>query len=215
MLFWVCSPLFVAVGAPSPAELGLSPVVYKWSLILLGVGVGVFGKLGASWLKKTDDGMTVSPSTAAKIAPLLLLVLFLPIGPVGCAPKNVTYETPAAHVMFDANEVLKRVGEVEDATFDLQAKGTMSLNDARIVIQGCRVLDIALPAAASGWQNAAVTAAWEAARTEIPELGEIPTTWQAGAKKVWAAVKLRVPAITTNQVYAIAARAIDGAILKL
>jgi hypothetical protein len=133
----------------------------------------------------------------------------------GACHKNITFETPNAKVAYDADQALQRVGRVQTLVIDMEAKGSLSTANARAILQGCRVLDISLPAATGGWRTAAQTAAWEAARGELPTLGAMPETWQQAAKDVWKAVKAKVPTLETDANLSVLTAAVDTALASL
>jgi hypothetical protein len=163
-----------------------------------------------------DEGFGATP--AAKIAPVLLLCLALPLlgaSTTGCAPKNATFDTPTTATMYHAEQAIKDLGKVRNFSVDLLDQKVITVQQFRWVVQLIDVGDAALEKAGGGWKDMLSTGAWEAALKEIPELGPMPTTWQGAARQVWAVIKLKVPTLTTSGGWSVVAGAVDGALANL
>lgn len=147
VLFWIVSPLLPAIAAFSPEDLGMSPVGYKWTIILLGMLSGLFGKLGASWISKSDDGMTVKASTLEKLAPILLLALLLPS--VAAAQTVVT--NPLL-VTFDYS-AWRTAAEYQGAYFQLLVKPDGTCDTVTVPSPDPTTTDTLTPSAPSSGIN--------------------------------------------------------------
>ena len=154
--------------------------------------------------------------------PLLLLAL---VGLTAC-PKNITFETPAAKDAYYADQALQQVGRVQNTVIDLEAQHTLTTNETRMALLGCRVLDISLPAATGGWKTVAQVAAWQSARTalavtqpdgtllySLPET--LPDSWQSAVKEVWGVMKIRIPALTANSTLSVITALVDTALASI
>lgn len=145
------------------------------------------------------------------VIPLLALLM---AGPMACA-KHITFESPTAQQGYYADQALQRVGRVQTLVIDMEAAGQLSTANARTILQACRVLDISLPAATTGWKTAAQTAAWTAAQVELPALGSMPDTWRDAVTAVWTALKTRLPILTTDANLSVLSAAVDTALASL
>jgi hypothetical protein len=149
----------------------------------------------------------------------VLFILALAVVATGCHSK-VTFETPTAQHAYYANEALKQVGILQTDVINLEAAGKLPTATTRVILLSCRVADLAIPASTAGWKAAAVTAAWEAARSALKtptgnDIGVQPLTWQAGVTTVWAALKVKVALLQTDPTLSVVAVAIDTALAQI
>jgi hypothetical protein len=145
----------------------------------------------------------------------LLLMLLVPLLLVGCAPKAVTFDTPTTQVMYYANDTMTDLGKVRTFAWDLYQQKIIVAHDVRVTVTLIDVADAALSKAGGGWRDVASTGAWTGAAKLIPELGEMPATWQGAVRQAWAVLKTKVHVLTTNAGWAVLAGAVDGALAKL
>jgi hypothetical protein len=128
VLFYLFSALFGVFTAINPADYGLSLIAYKWVMLLIAIGMGFTGKMGASWAGKTNG--------VAK-----LLVPFVMLGALSAAACHppVSIETEPGKKAWYAEQVLQRIEEVQNITIQL-SKGNppaISIETARLIVQFC------------------------------------------------------------------------------
>jgi hypothetical protein len=110
----------------------------------------------------------------------LLLVVLLCLAPACAPPKAVV--TPQGQVAFTADQIIVRVGELQNAV--LQANANKALDDA----------------------TTKTVVTWTTAAARI--LKTTPSGWQATLFSGWKAVKPQIP--TNNPAIALAVGAVDA-----
>ncbi len=139
---------------------------------------------------------------------------------------QIVFETPTAQQAYYADQALQQVGRIQQLVIDEEAAGKLSTLSARRILLGCRVLDVALPAATTGWRTAAQVAAWQTARQALaitdtsgattytlPE--QPPLDWKTAVQQIWSALKARVPDLTGNPTLSTLSLAVDAALGSL
>lgn len=163
VLFWMFSALFGVFTAISPADYGLSPIAYKWLMLLLGAAVGFTGKMGQSWAGKSNG----STNGVAKL--LIPFVMFGALSQAACRPP-ASIETEPGRQAWYASQVLQRVAEVQDLVIRLNSTTppVLSTNTTRIVVQFCVSSAKVLKAMPEGWAKV-VLAAFNEFKMKLPE----------------------------------------------
>ena len=160
VLFYVFSGLLLAIGAASPQELGLTAVQFKWATILLGVGVGVFGKMGASWAGKTDGAQ------AAAVKAILPFVLATTLALTACAPPP-TVQTEPGKRAWQAGQVLQRVEELQETAIQAEASGGLPTAQARVIVRFTVAAAETCRTYPQGWE-ATLATAFKATKAHLP-----------------------------------------------
>lgn len=189
-----------------PAAYGISPVVMRW-LGLASVLLAALLKFANSQLPGENDAKKIDVS---KIAPsVVALALVLPL--TGCH-KNLVFESPTAKVAYTCEQILKPIGALQDSVIQTEAKGSLPTKDAILAMHALRIIEKVLVDVPKGWKTAAVTAAWNTGVAVLALPKDMPATWQETIRVVWAALKARVPVLSTNQYIAVAWALVDGMI---
>jgi hypothetical protein len=135
VLFYIFSTLFAVCSVMVPADYGLGPVAYKWLMLVLGAAMAVTGKIGASWVGKTDPGQTVNVQNLANKVVLPFVVLSaLALG--ACKPP-ASIQTEPGQQRWYATQVLTRIQEVETVAIQLEAVKVLTTEQARFVVGWC------------------------------------------------------------------------------
>lgn len=109
---------------------------------------------------------------------LLCLALAGPIALVGCAPK--TFQTPQAKSAYTADQVVIRLGELQNVIIDGQKAGVVPLATAR---------DLVTWIAGDNKLNPPVLGA-------VDVLKAAPDGWKATIQTGWAIARLRLMTVT-------------------
>jgi len=126
--------------------------------------------------------------------------------------KNLVFESPKAKTAYTCDQILVRVGELQEVVINAESKGVIKEKDAILAMHGLRIAEYILKDVPKGWKTAGVTGAWQ---TGVALLGlpkEMPPTWQDAVRVVWAAVTVRVPVLGTNPYVSAAWAVVDGMI---
>jgi hypothetical protein len=83
-----------------------------------------------------------------------------------CAPKSVV--TPSGKVAYTANEIAKRVGELQTATINAEANHGLPTATTRIIVEASVSIEKVLQTTPLGWQ-ATVVRIWNEAKVKIPD----------------------------------------------
>lgn len=151
VLFWGGSALaalmeiLVVLDPASAQTIGLSPDLLARLRVAYAIVIGVSGKLGLSWLKKSDQADTVKPARFLG----LLLLLALAVGMVGCGPKTKPALVKADYTLY---QTVKAIGDTE---IILSRAGLLT------PAQSLKINEALLPAAKLGKEATQALRAWK------------------------------------------------------
>jgi len=190
LLFWggvVLAVVVEALNVIGPAELGLSLKVVAWLRLFYAITIGLGGKMGLSALPSSKD-KEMKVNLSKLTGPLVLLLAFA----MYACDRPVTITTPEGKAAYTANEILKRVQNLQNATIEAAASGGLSTNSARVIItftvESAKVLD----ATPTGWGGIIATA-WNAAKKQLPATVLTNPVIQAAAIAVDVALAVYLP----------------------
>lgn len=131
VLMYLLGATFAAFQVVDPADLGLSPIVYKWIVFILGIATAVAAKFGASWAGKSNgmNGLT-------KV--LLPFVVLGALAVSACHPP-ASIETEPGKKAWYAEQILQRIDEVQNITIQLSKASppAIRIETARVIVQFC------------------------------------------------------------------------------
>jgi hypothetical protein len=149
ILFYLFGAMVATFNVVSPAEIGISPIALKWILIFSSIGLAVSGKMGASWLGKSEEPL--SENARANLKTVLPFVLIAGLGTQACASKQYPTLPPESQRQIDATEMGKRVNSLMDTVIEAESKGLMPTATTRVIVQWCVDADKTLLLYPSGW----------------------------------------------------------------
>jgi hypothetical protein len=153
----------VAVLAPADAaSLGLTPELLARIRILYALVIGVSGKLGLSWLKKSGKDDDAGTGMGAKL--LLWVVLLVTLAPLAaCAPKT---KTAVAKVDYGLYQAVKAIADTEVV---LSRAGMLT------PAQSLQINEALLPAAKLGLEGTQALRAWQPGQPLPPQIPALVT----------------------------------------
>jgi hypothetical protein len=161
LLFWGGSALaavveiVVALDPASAGSLGLSPALMAQVRLVYAIVIGVSGKLGLSWLPKSDDKPTVNPSRW--VGPAILLVM-VPGLVAGCSAKTKPALAKADYALYQS------VKAISDTEIVLSRAGALT------PAQSLRINEALLPAAKLGMEATQALRAWQPGQPLPPQI---------------------------------------------
>jgi hypothetical protein len=96
----------------------------------------------------------------------VLLALCLALTFVACAPPT-TIKTQPGQVAFTADQILVRVGELQNAAIQANTNNGLSNVTTNIIVTWTTAAAMTLKTTPAGWQ-ATLAASWKAAKPNIP-----------------------------------------------
>lgn len=163
VLFWGGSALaallemLVMLDPESALAIGLSPPTMAQLRVVYAIVIGVSGKLGLSWLKKSgeDDPRGVKPS---RFLGLLLMLVMVSGLVVGCGPKTKPALVRADYTLYQA------VKAISDTEIVLSQAGVLTS------AQSLRINQALLPAAKLGLEGTQALRAWQPGQPLPPQI---------------------------------------------
>jgi hypothetical protein len=163
-LFYFFGAAFAALAASSPAELGLSVVQFKWTMVVVGSAFAAAAKMGASWAGKTDSDQTVNLANVTRA--ILPFVVLTTLALTACAPPP-TVQTEPGKRAWQAGQVLQRVEELQEAAIQAEASGAIPTATARVIVKFSVAAAQTCKAYPQGWEQTLATA-FKEAKAQLP-----------------------------------------------
>lgn len=160
VLFWGGSALaavaemLAMLDPASAAAIGLPPETMAQFRIVYAIVIGVSGKLGLSWLDKSQPGDSVKPARFLG----LLLVMALIVPGIGCSAKTKTGLVKADYTLYQA------VKAISDTEIVLSRAGMLT------PAQSLRINEALLPAAKLGLEATQSLRAWQPGQPLPPQI---------------------------------------------
>jgi len=173
ILLYVLGATYTAFQLANPAELGMSPIVYKWVLFAFGIATTVAAKFGASWAGKSNGDLKVDPSVFRVLLPF---IVFIGMVNFACAPPK-TIETEPGKRAWYAAQVLQRIEEVQNITIALSKSNppAIKVETARVIVQFCVTSAKIVGDMPEGYPKVILTAFNELKTKLPPEVASNPT----------------------------------------
>lgn len=164
VIFGVAGLVFIGLGVSEPASWGLTPVQYKWLMLVLGIISSIGAKNGKSWVKK-GNGDSGGPGVLTPVFPFLIVAGTLSL--LACTPPPPNLD-PQTQKMYTADQAVVRINRLMDAAIEAEAQKALPTSTTRYIVRFCVEADKTIAQYPAGW-GPTVAKAWAILKEE-PEV---------------------------------------------